>query len=241
MRSMHNRIFSTVPLCLLQIAVFACSAPVPPVYPTADLSLSNSKTPGSTDTITPVPSHTPILKSVFVKETQAKGTQSAGSTQEAVVRRTRRPQLEMTQTAYYQAEHGTPTPILPLDFPAWVADPGVDILLTLIKESDEDNSNLTLVNAESGETVPLPEYPASGYFWLDHGSQIGLISTDHQEFFLIDTGNGIVTRVPANPRSTRFITNSGTGMRPYQPVGNSVESPDFVLLNDWQMVSYDSK
>jgi hypothetical protein len=129
----------------------------------------------------------------------------------------------------------TRTPIANIEFPKWVSDANLEILL-LVRGTGLSYKNLALANPSSGEIFNLPSLNSGGYFWTPDGKNIGLISRNKEEIILVNLATGDVSYHSVNKQATRFIrvpTHLDDTPSPFKPSDPSINDPEFMLFFSW--------
>jgi hypothetical protein len=96
------------------------------------------------------------------------------------------------------SSHPTSTPpqfLQSFDFPDWVNNLGISILLIAVGDINEPVhrrtfDHLSMVNSRTGEHFDIYVDEISGYFWSPDGSSIGILNQDRTAFLLVDTLSG---------------------------------------------------
>ena len=136
-------------------------------------------------------------------------------------------------------------PLLALHFPAWVSDPQTDVLLLhSTPPSDQVQASATaLVNASTGERFNLPELDVNGsfnrYFWTPDGKHLGMVTAS--KILLFNLGDSSLTSYAIEANMTRFLNNGADSIPLYLVNSNTVDAPDFVLIDRMGMLSFDGK
>ncbi|MEW5872078.1 MAG: hypothetical protein AB1894_22605 [Chloroflexota bacterium] len=214
---MENRLFI---LLLIYLCLWGngCTA-VTPHATTPGIGLPASATPTSTHTAHPTDLHWPY--------------------------KTPTPTLKPNITPI-KTRTPTPTSTPPnhLDFPGWVADPDVNVLLLAMGKYEEYGfENLALWNATSGERFDLPEMDIYGYFWMPDGRSIGLIWSAARGISLVNTLDGSIEHFAAQRIAKHFSYQRAPRQLPdaYVAAGQSPDDPDFSLSSTHDQNSFDKR
>lgn len=220
----NREILRSVTLCFAFIVLTACGVFQPgsekgdaTVTPTTVSSPLATRTPTATETAT----RTPTLTQTFTPLPSPSATNRPTSTM--------RPTSPPKPTA---------TPLQSVELPAWVSEPGVNVLLVATGKNGDDLRRLFLVNASSLEFYELPQFNSiRAYFWAPDGRQMGIL-TKSNKMILVDIFTGNVKMFPAGNRSLQFLQVDG-----HTAFLSSGEPAEYILYPAaWQLqqkISYD--
>lgn len=178
-------------------------------------------TPTRTNLLTPTSAITPIRASATPSLTLPALTPKTSNT----------PISTITRVPMWRP---TLTPVVVPDtynLPRWMANSQARILIGV---SDRLNGyfQLSFFNAESNERFDLllPKY-IRGYFWLDN-MHFGFLNEDSLSVYLVNIGNGKVTKYPISIDATKDFNDTSDRSPPIAPValiavGDSLSDPSF--------------